>query len=112
MSYGYHTQYSRNCLQLNVGGGNYYSEIGLYSGVEATDWSWCPLAADFDNDGVKDLFITNGIVKRPNNLDYVKFTGNPSVFKLLENGKTADKLAIDKMPSGKVPISSSRGSRI
>jgi len=103
LSYGYHTQYSRNCLQLNVDGGRHFSDIALYSNVEATDWSWCPLAADFDNDGIKDLFITNGIVKRPNDLDYVKFTDNPSVFNLLQNGKTADKQAIDKMPSGKVP---------
>src|SRR6476469_5174928 len=77
MSSGYHDQYSRNCLQLNVGGGICFSEIGLYSGVAATDWSWAPLAADFDNDGVKDLFISNGIVKRPNDLDYVKFTSDP-----------------------------------
>ncbi|MEO5888913.1 MAG: VCBS repeat-containing protein [Ferruginibacter sp.] len=102
MSYGYHTQYSRNCLQLNVGGGKYFSEVGLYSGIEATDWSWSPLAADFDNDGIKDLFITNGIVKRPNDLDYVKFTSDPAIFQSLEKGKTADKQAIDKMPSGKV----------
>ncbi|MEP7144344.1 MAG: VCBS repeat-containing protein, partial [Ferruginibacter sp.] len=102
MNYGYHTQYSRNCLQLNVGGGSYFSEVGLYSGIEATDWSWSPLAADFDNDGFKDLFITNGIVKRPNDLDYVKFTSDPPVSQLLVKGKTADKQAIDKMPSGKV----------
>ena len=102
MSYGYHTQYSRNCLQLNVDGGKHFSEIGLYSGVEATDWSWCPLAADFDNDGIKDLFVTNGIVKRPNDLDYIKFANSPSVFDLLQNGKTEDREAIDKMPSGKV----------
>lgn len=103
MSNGYHTQYSRNCLQLNTGGGNFFSEIGLYSGMESTDWSWCPLAADFDNDGIKDLFITNGIVKRPNDLDYVKFANGPTVFKSLENTRSADKMAIDKMPSGKVP---------
>ncbi len=103
MSYGYHTQYSRNCIQLNVGGGRYYSDIALYSGVEATDWSWSPLAADFDNDGIKDLFITNGIVKRPNDLDYVKFTTDPLVFRSLQLGKSADKTAIERMPSGKVP---------
>lgn len=102
MSYGYHNQYSKNCLQLNVGGGRYFSEIGLYSGIEATDWSWCPLAADFDNDGIKDLFISNGIVKRPNDLDYVKFVSSPAILQSLEKGKTSDKLAIDKMPSGKV----------
>jgi hypothetical protein len=102
-SYGYHTQYSRNCLQLNVAGGKHFSDIGLYAGVEATDWSWCPLVADFDNDGIKDLFVTNGIVKRPNDLDYIKFANSPSVFHLLENGKTADQSTIDRMPSGKTP---------
>ncbi len=102
MSYGYHNQYSRNCLQLNVGGGKYFSEIGLYSGIAATDWSWAPLAADFDNDGIKDLFISNGIVKRPNDLDYVKFVSSPAMLQSLEKGKTSDIIAIDKMPSGKV----------
>lgn len=102
MSFGYHTQYSRNCLHLNVGGGLYFSEIGLYSGIESTDWSWCPLAADFDNDGIKDLFVTNGIVKRPNDLDYVKFATDSSIFPLLQQGKTADRMAIEKMPSGKL----------
>ena len=43
-------------------------------GVAATDWSWAPLMADFNNDGIKDLFISNGIVKRPADLDYIKFT--------------------------------------
>ena len=102
MSYGYHNQYSKNCLQLNIGGGNFFSETGLYSGIEATDWSWSPLAADFNNDGIKDLFITNGIVKRPNDLDYVKFVSSPAVLQQIEKGKGADIMAIDKMPSGKV----------
>ncbi len=102
LSYGYHNQYSRNCLQLNVGGGKYYSDIGLFSGMEATDWSWSPLAADFDNDGIKDLYITNGIVKRPNDLDYVNFVSSPSVLQAMEKGKAIDKAAIDVMPSGKV----------
>lgn len=100
---GFHYQYSRNCLQLNVGGGHFFSDIGLYAGIAATDWSWCPLAADFDNDGIKDLFITNGIAKRPNDLDYVKYTYDPAVRSLLQEGKTADVKAIDKMPSGEVP---------
>ena len=46
------------------------------SGVSATDWSWCPLFADFDNDGKKDLFISSGIVKRPVDLDYVRFVSD------------------------------------
>lgn len=103
LSYGYHHQYSRNCLQLNVGGGRYFSEIGLFSGIAATDWSWAPLAADFDNDGIKDLFVSNGIVKRPNDLDYAKYVSTSSMLRSLQRGKSSDSLAIDAMPAGKVP---------
>ena len=56
---GYQYQYSKNCLQRNNGNGNSFSETGLLSGVASTDWSWCPLFADFDNDGNKDLFMVN-----------------------------------------------------
>ncbi|HQZ75427.1 MAG TPA: VCBS repeat-containing protein, partial [Chitinophagaceae bacterium] len=62
---GYQNQYSRNSLQRNNGNGSSFSEMALMSGVSATDWSWAPLFADFDNDGNKDLFISSGIVKRP-----------------------------------------------
>src|SRR5436309_5892906 len=71
---GYHYQYARNTLQLNrgvVGGKLRFSEIGLLAGIAATDWSWAPLFADFDNDGKKDLFVTTGIYRRPNDLDYI-----------------------------------------
>src|SRR5689334_1736879 len=71
---GYYYQYARNTLQLNrgtTGGKLRFSEIGLLAGVAATDWSWAPLFADFDNDGRKDLFITTGIYQRPNDLDYL-----------------------------------------
>ena len=71
---GYHPQYARNTLQLNRGvvrGTPRFSEIGHLAGIEATDWSWAPLFADFDNDGLKDLFITNGMYRRPNDLDYI-----------------------------------------
>jgi hypothetical protein len=67
---GYHPQVARNTLQLNRGAGR-FSEIGYLAGVYATDWSWGPLFADLDNDGHKDLFITNGIYRRPNDLDYI-----------------------------------------
>ncbi len=53
LGYGYHYQYSRNCLQVNTGGGKKFSEVALAAGVAATDWSWAPLMADFDNDGIK-----------------------------------------------------------
>jgi enediyne biosynthesis protein E4 len=70
---GYQNQYSKNCLQRNNGNGVSFSETALQSGVSATDWSWAPLFADFDNDGNKDLFISSGIVKRPVDLDFVRF---------------------------------------
>ena len=48
------------------------------AGISATDWSWSPLFADFDNDGNKDLFVSSGIVKRPVDLDYVRFVSDLS----------------------------------
>ena len=99
---GYHHQYSKNCLQLNTGGGKKFSDIGLYAGVAATDWSWSPLLADFDNDGIKDLFVANGILRRPNDLDYLKFVSNAYLADRLQTGKSADKMATDQMPEGKL----------
>ena len=72
LEHGYGYQFVRNTLQLNLGGGM-FSEIGRLAGIYATDWSWSPLFCDVDNDGWKDLFITNGIYRRANDLDYVKF---------------------------------------
>jgi hypothetical protein len=92
---GYHPQYSRNTLQLNRGGGR-FSEIGYLAGVEATDWSWSTLFADLDNDGYKDLFITNGVYRRPNDLDYINYVGNEAVQASLANGVTEENLAIVK----------------
>ena len=60
----------------NNGNGISFSETGLMSGISATDWSWSPLFADFDNDGNKDLFISSGIVKRPVDLDYIRFVSD------------------------------------
>ena len=97
---GYQYQYSRNCLQRNNGNGDSFSETGLLGGVSATDWSWCPLFADFDNDGNKDLFITSGIVKRPVDLDYIKFVSDLSVHKALNSTDKYDGQALDKMPDG------------
>lgn len=77
LSLGYSPQYPRNMLQLNNGpdaNGQYsFSEIGQLAEVSMTDWSWAPLFADFDNDGWKDLFISNGIPLDITNNDFIAF---------------------------------------
>jgi len=97
---GYQHQYSRNALQLNQGNGKAFSDVALQAGVPATDWSWCPLFADFDNDGLKDLFVSSGIVKRPVDLDYVQFVSAMQQEKGLEQTDEFDDEVIDKMPDG------------
>jgi hypothetical protein len=97
---GYHYQYARNCLQLNVGKGKRFSEIGLFAGIEATDWSWSALVADYDLDGNKDIFVSNGIKRRLNDLDYIKFLSDGEVAGNL-NSRELDKKLIQKMPEGK-----------
>lgn len=97
---GYQNQNSKNCLQRNNGNGSSFSETSLISGVSATDWSWCPLFADFDNDGNKDLFISSGIVKRPLDLDYIKFVSDLYMHKALNSSDKYDDMALEKMPDG------------
>ncbi|GAB3502355.1 VCBS repeat-containing protein [Spirosoma knui] len=101
LAYGYMNQYSRNCLQLNLSGKK-FMDIGVMAGVAATDWSWSPLLADYDNDGIKDLFVSNGIVRRPNNLEYVKFASDDSLRYAMETSKSLDERATKLMPEGKV----------
>ena len=75
---GYHHQQMRNTLQLQRGlnekGIPIFSEIGQLAGVSATDWSWSPLFVDLDNDGWKDLFVTNGYLRDFTSMDFLKFT--------------------------------------
>ncbi len=74
---GYSAQYMRNTLQLTNGHINTEpvksSEVGLLFGVSSTDWSWAPLMVDFDNDGDKDIYITNGYIKDVIDRDYINF---------------------------------------
>jgi hypothetical protein len=99
---GYHPQYARNTLQVNRGAGR-FSDIGYLAGVYATDWSWAPLFADLDNDGHKDLFVTNGIFRRPNDLDYINYVGNEAVQASLGEEITESNLALlERMPQ--VPL--------
>jgi len=100
---GYHPQYARNTLQLNRGGGR-FSDVGFLAGVHATDWSWAPLFADLDNDGRKDLFVTSGIRRRPNDLDYINYVGNEAVQATLTDTITTANLALlGRMPQVPVP---------
>ena len=100
---GYHPQYARNTLQLNRGDGK-FSDIAFLAGVAASDWSWSPLLADLDNDGNKDLFLTNGIYRRPNDLDYINYISNESVQASLARGITKENLALlEQMPSVPLP---------
>ncbi len=101
---GYSYQYTRNNLQYNRRN-QLFSEIGLYSGIAATDWSWAPLWIDFDNDGLKDLFISNGIPKRLNDIDYINFVSDGEVQQKIRENNFAEKdiSLIDKFPEIKLP---------
>ncbi len=95
---GYHPQFARNTLQLNRGLGR-FSDIGYLAGVYATDWSWSALFGDLDNDGLQDLFITNGIFRRPNDLDYINYVSNQAVLASQGQAETeTDAALIAKMP--------------
>ncbi|HEX8675734.1 MAG TPA: VCBS repeat-containing protein, partial [Segetibacter sp.] len=72
---GFYYQYMRNMLHLNNGNGT-FSEIGQLAGVSNSDWSWAPLFADYDNDGWKDLFVTNGFLRDYTNMDFLKYMGD------------------------------------
>lgn len=99
--YGYHWQFARNNLQLNLGldatpeALPHFAEIGQLAGVASTDWSWSPLLADFDLDGLKDLYITNGIPRRPNDSDFNLFSSSEEVQR-----NASDQDLIGKMPPG------------
>jgi len=103
---GYQAQYVRNTLQLNRGkdptGQLYFSEVSQVAGVHATDWSWGPLLADFDNDGDQDLFITNGFVKDMTDLDYVNFRASKSYFGTKEAKVDREKRLMEALTEVKI----------
>ena len=104
ISVGYDYQYTRNNLQWNRRNGH-FSELGMYAGIFATDWSWATLFMDFDNDGNKDIFIANGIPKRMNDMDYVNYVSNQEIQEKIRDNKMGEKdmALIDRFPEIKIP---------
>src|SRR5690606_38158549 len=99
---GYEPQYVRNTLQLNNGNGS-FSEIGQLAGVYKTDWSWTPLFADLDNDGYKDLFVTNGYGKDITDLDYIVYSSTMNKFGTSETKEKKARAEIEKLVEIKMP---------
>lgn len=99
---GYHYQYSRNMLHLNNGDGS-FSEVGRLAGIEATDWSWGALFFDMDNDGLKDLFVANGIYQDLTDRDYLDFISNEQVKANITAGGTDYKALTDPIPVNPIP---------
>ena len=100
---GFWHQYMRNNLQLNNGDGT-FSEVGQLAGIHATDWSWGALIFDMDNDGLKDIFVANGIAKDLTDQDFVEFLGDRNTMQQMLSGKKFDaKEFIDKISSVPIP---------
>ena len=95
---GLQEQYMRNMLQLNNGDGT-FSEIGQLAGISATDWSWCPLLADFVNDGYKDIFITNGYLRDYTNKDFLRYWGDYKIRKAMDREPVKLMDLVQAMPS-------------
>ena len=102
--FSYQYQYVRNTLQLNQGpsveendsiGPPVFSDIGFMSGISQTDWSWCPLLADFDNDGYRDLIVTNGFPRDVSDHDFM-------AYRQQSNGLTTKKNLLDQIPQVKI----------
>ncbi|MCJ7465302.1 MAG: VCBS repeat-containing protein, partial [Maribacter sp.] len=95
--FDYEYQYSRNMLQLGNGPDIPFSEIGLLAGMSKTDWSWSPLFVDMDNDGYRDLLITNGFPRDITDMDFGDF--RLSVSQYLSPEKILDSIPIVKIPN-------------
>ena len=98
---GYVDEYMRNTLQLNQGndatGATYFSDIAQLAGVNATDWSWSVLLADFDNDGWRDSYVTNGFAKNITDLDFLSYNADNNTFGTVENKIKSTRDMLDKL---------------
>jgi len=102
-SRGFYKQYMQNSLQLN-NGNRTFSEISFFAGVSSTDWSWSTLLFDMDNDGYKDIFVSNGIFHDLTNQDFMNFFASDIIQKMTLTGKKAEiEKIIEEMPSTKIP---------
>ncbi|MDN3493534.1 VCBS repeat-containing protein [Winogradskyella bathintestinalis] len=99
--FGFEPQYMRNTLQLNNGnndGGNHFSEIGQLAGVSSTDWSWAGLMADFDLDGYKDIYVSNGYLKDMTDLDFIVYRKRHTMFTSKEKSDSIYLSSIKRLP--------------
>lgn len=102
-THSYHYQFSRNMLHLNNGDGT-FSEIGRLGNVEATDWSWGALLFDMDNDGLRDIFVANGIYQDITDLDYLNFIDDEQTKrKIISQEGVNYKALIDPIPVNPIP---------
>lgn len=100
---GYHKQFPRNVLQRNLDNQG-FAEISRYAGVDATEWSWAALFFDMDNDGLKDIYISNGIYKDLLDRDYLAYMANEEkVRQMIQNDEDVLSKLIDIMPSKAIP---------
>jgi len=101
-SQGFYYQYSRNMLHKNNGDGT-FSEVGQLAGVSNTDWSWAALFGDYDKDGYKDLFVTNGYVKDYTEMDFLKYSVDRVIRSMHKDSVDPIPVYIQKMPTIEIP---------
>lgn len=100
---GYHHQFPRNVLQKQVSNGKFV-EVGRFAGISASEWSWGALLFDMDNDGLKDVFVANGIYKDLLDRDYLAYSGDDdNIRKIIREEENAIVKLIDLMPSSEFP---------
>ena len=95
---GFYYQTMRNMLQLNNGDGS-FSEIGQLAGVGSTDWSWAALLADYDNDGWKDVFVTNGYMRNYLDMDFMNYVVGEKLTSDRERREVELMKLVEAMPS-------------